>query len=101
MKWIAKATGDMTLSILDQEDKQVLKVDRLRENTLKAGNNGDILCRIMNDLQVIANFQFEKYEIDDETLLYPDKGLSPFPWSLLYDEKKRRITVKSLKKKNS
>ncbi|MHB1154706.1 MAG: hypothetical protein ACYCWE_02870 [Eubacteriales bacterium] len=55
-KWIQKPSGDMTLSIVSEDGFQILKVDLLASNTMKAGTNGAILCRTMNDLNIIAGF---------------------------------------------
>ncbi len=98
MMWNVKITGDMTLSIVDEDEKQILKVDMLGANIMKAGTDGELLCRTINDLTVIANMSREIYSIDADDLPYPDEGLSPFPWKVVYDEKKSSITVRSAKK---
>ena len=95
MGWIAKATGNMTLSVLDENGFQILKVDMLSAGTLKAGTHGANYFRTMNDLYVIAHFSESDYEISDRNLKYPKGGLSPYPWSVNYDNSKRRLTVKS------
>lgn len=97
MKWTAKPTGHMTLSIVDEDDFQVLKVDMLSAGTMKAGTEGDTLIRTLNDLQVIANFSQGNYDISDNNLKYPGGGISTLPWSVHYDSQKRRIAVKSVK----
>ncbi len=98
MMWNVKITGDMTLSIIDENDLQILKVDMLSSNTMKAGTDGEILCRTINDLTVISNFSRGEYSFDDEALPYSGEGISPLPWVVNYDEKKATITVKSAKK---
>lgn len=98
MSWVAKATGDMTLSVLDEDEFQVVKVDMLGAGTMKAGTNGAILCRTMNDLTIIAGFSDGKYSFKADDLPYPDDGISPLPWSLHYDEEKRNISIKSGKR---
>ena len=98
MNWEAKATGDMTLSFMDG-DFQILKVDMLGAGTLKACTDGAILIRTLNDLHIIANFSQGNYDISDDSLEYPGGGISPLPWSISYDEKKRRLTMKSRNKK--
>ena len=42
--WRMEVTGDMTLSILDEDSLQILKVDMLSSGTMKAGTDGDRLC---------------------------------------------------------
>ena len=99
MNWMAKVTGDMTLSIMDENDFQVLKVDMLRARTMEAGTDGDLLIRTLNDLQVIANFSQGDYDISDDHLKYPGGGISALPWAVHYDSQKRRIAVKSINNK--
>ena len=97
MSWEVKSTGNMTLSILD-DDFQVLKVDMLHAGTMKAGTNGDILARTENDLKVIAGFADNQYGCTEVKLPHPEEGISPLPWSLKYDEEKRRMVVMSGKR---
>ena len=99
MGWIAEPTGDMTLSILDEDGFQILKVDMLGAGTVKAGTNGDILVRTLNDLNVIARFSINDYDISDANLKYPGGGLSPLPWNVQYNSEIRSLSVKSGKKK--
>lgn len=99
MSWIAKATGDMTLSILDDDGFQILKVDMLSAGTMKAGTDGDLLVRALNDLQVIAHFSENDFDISDENLMFPGcNGISQLPWTVIYDESKRKLVVKSGKR---
>lgn len=97
MSWEPKYTGHMTLSILD-DGFQVLKVDMLGAGTMKFGTNGDILARTENDLKVIAEFSNNKYGCTEVKLPHPEEGISPLPWSLKYDEEKRRMAVMSGKR---
>lgn len=98
MKWISKPTGDMTLSVVDENEFQILKVDMLKAGIMKAGTDGAILCKTINDLTLIAGFSDKKcLETDD--LPYPDFGISPLPWSIQYDVGSRSITIKSAKNK--
>ena len=86
------------MSIVDETNTQNLKVDMLGAGTMKAGSDGEILCRTINDLTVISNMSQGFYSSDVEGLPYPDEGTSPFPWKVVYDEKKSTITVRSAKK---
>lgn len=56
--WSARPSGNMTLEVYDETiiDKQILKIDMLKANTMKAGSNGDILCRSLNNLNIITLF---------------------------------------------
>lgn len=94
-EWTAKATGDMTLSLLDEDGTQILAIDMLSYNTMKAGTEGSLLTRALNDLNIIANFTQQDYDLGDDNLMFPGDGYSPLPWSLSYDEKKRRILIRN------
>ena len=94
-EWTAKATGDMTLSLLDEDGTQILAIDMLSYNTMKAGTEGALLTRALNDLNIIANFAQQDYDIDDDNLMFPGDGYSQLPWSLSYDEQKRRILIRN------
>lgn len=98
-KWTAKATGDMTLSLLDEDGTQILAIDMLSYNTMKAGTEGSLLTRALNDLNIIANFAKQDYDLDDDNLMFPGDGYSPLPWSLTYDEAKRKIVIRNGKNK--
>lgn len=98
MSWVAKPTGDMTLSILDEEGFQILKVDMLSAGTMKAGTEGDILARTLNDLQIIAHFSEKDFDISDDNLMFPGGEISQLPWTVIYDQNKRKLVVKSGKK---
>ena len=97
-KWYAKPTGDMTLSVVDDTGKQILKVDMLVQSTMKAGFGGDKLARAMNDLTVLATIPTlildPTYSID---MPFKDVGHSDIPWSLVFTDKK--IGVKDAKGK--
>ena len=93
MIWSAKPTGDMTLSILDENGLQILHVDMLSYGTMKAGDGGEKLARTMNDLSVLAGFASERYIIDADTLPQPEAGISPLPWTVKYNEAKRRVVI--------
>ena len=90
--WIAKSTGNMTLSILDENGFKVLGVDMLRMNTMRAGDSGQLLARTLNDLKLLAQAAFVS---DDSSLALsdPSAGLSPKPWWLDIQERPRRIRI--------
>jgi hypothetical protein len=92
VKLRVKPTGNMTLSILDENDKQVLKIDMLRAKTMKAGFGGNRLAQALNDLALITEtVNAEHMDVD---LPHPDIGISPRPWVVESDEKKRTLCVK-------
>ena len=93
MKWTAKPMGDMTLSIVDEKDRQILKIDMLSYQTMKAGENGDLPARAMNDLTVIANFADGVYEIPPRNSTCADGGCSRLPWKVDYRWDKRRVVI--------
>lgn len=95
--WKSKATGDMTLSVLDEHGRQILKIDMLRYGTMKAENGGDRLARSLNDLALIAampDICHTGWVALDATLPHPEAGLSPFPWSVDYDDASRSLEVR-------
>lgn len=94
-EWTAKATGDMTLSLLDEDGTQVLAIDMLSYNTMKAGTEGSLLTRALNDLDIIARFAKQDYALDDDSLMFPGDGYSPLPWLLTFDEAKRKIVIRN------
>lgn len=80
--WTSKPTGDMTLSVLDEKGRQILKVDMLKYGVMRAGTNGDLLARTLNDLALIAALPdaLATRQIDlDAILPHPDAGISPMP----------------------
>jgi len=96
--WTARATGDMTLSVLDENNIQILKVDMLGANTMKSGTEGALLTRTLNSLFVVSQFSENrsmKEIIADSP--YPDDGIFPLPWSYMYNSEKRELKIKSAK----
>ena len=93
MRWTAKITGDMTLSILDENGFKVLGVDMLRANTMRAGDGGDLLVRTLNDLTLLAQAADAACR-ECPKLRDPSAGLSPTPWSVLVQEPKRQVQVR-------
>ena len=83
--WAVMVTGNMTLAIVDGK-RIVARVDMLSQNTLKAGTDGERLCRAMNDLTAIAN----AINGIKATLPY-ESGLSPLPWSISQSERRFAI----------
>lgn len=94
-EWTPKATGDMTLSLLDEDGTQILAIDMLSSNTMKASTEGSLLTKALNDLNIIANFANQDYDIEDDNLMFPGDGHSPLPWSLTFDETKHKIVIRN------
>lgn len=86
MDWVAKTTGNMTLAITEGK-RIVARVDMLSQNTLKAGDGGERLCRAINDLTAIANCVNAAATI----LPYEDCGLSSLPWQIKRTEKRSAV----------
>ena len=93
MRWSAKPTGDMTLSVVDEKGFQILKIDMLSYDTMKAGTNGDRLVRALNNLTILAGFGDASYFVEMDDLPFPDETISVLPWKIDYSKKKRRIVV--------
>lgn len=93
MTWTAKTTGNMTLSILDEDGFKVLGVDMLRTNTMRAGDGGELLARTLNDLGLLA----QAADTADEELWVvadPSAGLSPRPWQFDFRDGTRRVSIR-------
>jgi hypothetical protein len=76
MKWVAKPTGNMTLGIIEGK-RIIVRVDMLSQNTMVAGDEGEKLCRSLNDLSAIAACA------NGEVIELPyDSGLSALPWTI-------------------
>ncbi len=93
MAWTAKITGDMTLSILDENGFKVLGVDMLKANTMRAGDGGDLLVRTLNDLTLLAQAADAGCR-ECPKLRDPSAGRSPTPWSVLVQEPKRQVQIR-------
>jgi len=91
--WTAKITGDMTLSILDENGFKVLGVDMLRMNTMQAGDGGALLARTLNDLMLLAQAA-DAANADELELWDASAGLSPTPWSVVVQDRKRQVQVR-------
>lgn len=97
-QWQAKATGDMTLAVINERNERILTVDMLSYNTMKAGTNGDILVRAFNNLTLLSKIPFILCGECDiiqlkEIIPYSDAGISPLPWSVRYESKKRFLKI--------
>lgn len=98
MNWNAKSCGDMTLGVFDEEGFQIVKIDMLKQKTMKAETNGEMLCRALNDLTLIASFpSLLRNEIALVEILnnkpHPESGVSPFPWRVEYSQEKRILRI--------
>ena len=86
MNWEVKISGNMTLVITDGS-RIVARVDMLSQNTLKAGDNGERLCRTISDLTAISD------AVNRVEVIVPcEKELSPLPWRASWSEKRYVIT---------
>lgn len=94
--WCAKATGDMTLSVLDNAQMRIIRIDMLRYRTMDAGDGGNRLTRAYNDLTVVAacpellgtSGAAERVGLD---LPHPDAGISPMPWTIVRTQKGAKL----------
>ena len=90
VSWTAKITGDMTLSILDERGFKVLGVDMLRMDTMRAGDSGARLARTLNDMTLLAQ-AVDAANVDKLELWDASAGLSPRPWSVFVQDRKRQV----------
>lgn len=88
----------MTLGVFDEDGFQIVKIDMLKQNTMKAETDGESLCRALNDLTLIA--AFPKLLRSELTLIEIIKDLpyieietSPFPWRIEYISEKRKLRI--------
>lgn len=93
MAWTARPTGDMTLSILDENGFKVLGVDMLKMKTMEAGDDGARLARTLNDLKLLAQAADAK-NADPLALGDPSGGLSPTPWGIVVQDRRQQIQVR-------
>ena len=91
MNWQYKPTGDMTLSVVDADTgERVLTVDMLAAGTTKAGTDGDVLARTVNDLTLLADVISKR----PHSIPHPSAGYSPFPWQVVRSGKDlKRVSV--------
>ena len=95
-KWHSEATGDMTLSVLDENGKQILKIDMLAQNTMKANLGGDKLAKAFNDLTILSAIPDLIYDSNHPIMFpHPDAGCSDLPWKTVFST--NRIVVKDCK----
>ena len=83
----------MTLSILDEREFKVLGVDMLRMDTMQAGDGGERLARALKDLTLLAQ-AVDAANVDKLVLWDASAGLSPRPWSVVVQDKKRQVQVR-------
>ncbi len=89
MSWEVKISGNMTLVIIEGK-RIVARVDMLSQNTLKAGDDGNRLCKTMNDLTAISD------AVNNTEIILPyEIGLSPLPWRSTWSE--NRYVIKDAK----
>lgn len=98
MAWVAKITGDMTLSVLDAAGFKVLGVDMLRMNTMRAGDGGQLLARTLNDLHLLAAAASYP-DRESLPLAYPSEGASPRPWKLVFHQGTRRLQLRDAQRR--
>lgn len=98
MLFHVEITGDMTLSILNDKNIKVLGIDMLSKGTMRAGTNGDLLARALNDLTLI---QEHSQNLEGNTTLSCIEGIniSPRPWACHADINKKRLSVYDNQKK--
>jgi len=93
--WQVKFTGHMTISILDRTtQQQILKVDMLKHGTMNAGDDGLLLARTVNDLNLIASLPSVLQGEPFPPMKHPDAGTSQGPWSLSFDDQHRVLEVR-------
>lgn len=102
--WKYKVTGNMTLSVLDQDGFQVVKVDLLSYGGMKAGNEGVDLAKMINNLTIIASFSGTQQNTKTliglkHVLPHPEVGYSPLPWSYSFDAAKNLLIIRDCMKK--
>jgi hypothetical protein len=69
----------MTLSMLDDKGFKVLGIDMLSKGTMRAGTNGALLARALNDLTLLASFASD-VETKTTSVTIEGTEISPLPW---------------------
>ena len=82
----------MTLSLLDENDTQALKIDMLRAHIMKAGLGGNRLAQAWNDLALIA--ETVNAEHAAVGIPHPDVDVSPRPWAVHGNEQQRILRIR-------
>ena len=85
MHFKALITGDMTLSILDEQGFKLIGVEMLSARTMQAETNGAKLARALNDLRLIAAHASEPMGLAWIEDYDDDAGVSPRPWRCQVD----------------
>lgn len=81
MRYEVTVTGNMTLSLLDENGFKVLGVEMLSQGTMRAGTEGELLARALNDLTILA--EYASCQHLQKPLTHVDKmGISPTPWCM-------------------
>jgi len=62
VKYRASVTGNMTLSVLDEKGFKIIGIDMLSKGTLRAGTNGVLLSKALNDLSLLAQSMSDALE---------------------------------------
>jgi hypothetical protein len=62
VKYRASVTGNMTLSVLDEKGFKIIGIDMLSKGTLRAGTNGALLSKALNDLSLLAQSMSDALE---------------------------------------
>ena len=98
MNWAARSCGNMTLGVFDEDGFQIVKIDMLKQKTMKAETDGELLCRALNDLTLIAAFpKLQRNEMKLAEVLgnlpHAESGVSPFPWRVEYTSEKRKLKI--------
>jgi hypothetical protein len=88
----ASATGDMTLSLLDDTGFKVLGIDMLAQNTMRAGTNGALLVRALNDLTLISDCSSTGGNSIDLTDVEGSE-ISPRPWRCESSWKQKKLSI--------
>lgn len=84
----------MTLSICDENGFKILGVDMLGSGTMRAGTDGVLLVRTMNDLRLLASFISDPRDEDWRRGHDEEIGFSPGPWRSEVELGKLRLTIR-------
>jgi hypothetical protein len=93
MRFKAAITGDMTLSLLDEQGFKILGIDMLSQATMRAGTKGDLLARALNDLTVLAEYASQQQGTEKVVVHFPAGQLSPTPWNLKTIPESKKVTL--------
>ena len=91
--WRARATGDVTLSVLAASGLRILTLDLVRSRSMRPSKDGRWLARAYNNLGLLAAISDV---LDGGVVPAPSDraaGTSPFPWHLWVNAGETRIRV--------